>query len=147
VVEERTVNETIEKFGYPENVLKEYDHWVVLIRPKQVTAGCMVLACKETAGGMSEVSSEAFAELPVVTGELEVALKRAFAMEKINYILLMMVDKEVHFHVIPRYSEERQFSDCAFTDPGWPRHPDMKNAIPLNDEQFSALRQHLMDCW
>lgn len=141
------MNETIEKFGYPNTLLKEFEHWVVLLRPKQVTAGCMVLACKELAESMPEVSSEAFSELPVVTSELESALKRAFGMEKINYLLLMMVDKEVHFHVIPRYSEEKSFSDIAFSDPGWPKHPDMKNVIELTDEKFDALKQHLIDCF
>ncbi len=141
------MNDTIKKFGYPETLLKEYSHWVVLLRPEQVTAGCMVLACKEVAASMSEVSSTAFAELPIVTGELEASLKRALAMEKINYMLLMMVDKEVHFHVIPRYSEEKAFAGVTFSDPGWPKLPDMKNAVQMSDEQFTALHQHLADCW
>ena len=141
------MNDTIRKFGYPKNILKEYNHWVVLIRPKQVTAGCMVLVCKENAESMSEVSAEAFAELPIVTGELEAALKCAFAMEKINYILLMMVDKEVHFHVIPRYSEDKSFAGLLFSDPGWPKHPDMQNVIDMDEEQLASLQQHLIDCW
>ncbi len=141
------MNETIMKFGYPENLIKEYEHWVVLLRPKQITAGCLVLACKEEAGSMPEVSTEAFAELPIVTGELEAGIKKAFGMEKINYILLMMVDKEVHFHVIPRYSEDKNFAGTSFTDPGWPKHPDMQSVIPLSDEQFINLKQHLVDCF
>jgi hypothetical protein len=31
------MNETINKFGYPKTLLKEYKHWVVLLRPKQAT--------------------------------------------------------------------------------------------------------------
>jgi len=96
---------------------------------------------------MPEVSSDAYSELPIVTGELEAALRKAFGMEKINYILLMMVDKEVHFHVIPRYSEPKSFGDVEFTDPGWPKHPDMQSLATLTDEQFSALKQHIKDCW
>lgn len=140
------MNETILKFGYPENLLREYDHWVVLVRPVQLTAGCMVLACKEEAQSMAAVTPEAFAELPIVTGDIETCLRRAFGMEKINYIMLMMVDKEVHFHVVPRYSEDKAHAGATFTDPGWPALPDMKNAIELTDGQFADLRQFLKDC-
>lgn len=141
------MNETIKKFGYPDYLLKEYDKWVVLLRPKQVTAGCVVLACKENAESMSEVSQEAFSELPIVTGEIESALKKAFGMEKINYLMLMMVDKQVHFHVIPRYSENKTLGKLTYIDSGWPKHPDMKNVHELSEEDFKKLLLHLKDCW
>lgn len=32
-------NETILKFNYPDSLIREYDHWVVLLRPAQVTIG------------------------------------------------------------------------------------------------------------
>ena len=52
------MNPTIEKFGYPGTLLCEFDHWVVLLRPAQVTLGSLVLAAKGdaavTAGGGRE---------------------------------------------------------------------------------------------
>ncbi len=141
------MNDTINKFGYPETLLKKYKNWVVMLRPTQVTAGCMVLACKESAISMADVSAVAFAELPIVTGELEAALKKTFQMEKINYLCLMMVDKEVHFHVIPRYSENKEFAGVQFDDPGWAKAPDLGNVIEMTAEQFESLKKHLMDCW
>src|SRR3546814_2888106 len=33
------MNETIRKFGYPATLIREYDHWVVLLRPAQLTLG------------------------------------------------------------------------------------------------------------
>ena len=41
------MNSTIKKFGYSENLIKEYDYWVVLYRPQQVTIGSLLLICKE----------------------------------------------------------------------------------------------------
>ena len=43
--------------------------------------------------------------------------------ERINYLMLMMVDPNVHFHVIPRYSEARQWDGVEFPDAGWPGPP------------------------
>ncbi|MHA2250786.1 MAG: HIT family protein, partial [Candidatus Kariarchaeaceae archaeon] len=83
------MNETIMKFGYPETVIKEYNSWVVLLRPKQVTLGSLILACKEDAKSMGQVSSDAFSELTEITSNLETTLKGLFQYEKINYLLLM----------------------------------------------------------
>lgn len=40
------MNETILQFNYPASVIHEYDSWIVLMRPQQVTVGSLVLACK-----------------------------------------------------------------------------------------------------
>jgi len=144
---ETTMNETIEKFGYPDTLLGEYDHWVVLLRPGQITAGCMVLACKEEAERLPDVSAEAYGELPRVTGDLEAALSSSFAPQKMNYILLMMVDKYVHWHVIPRYDSPREMGGVTFEDSGWPRYPALSDAATLSDAQFAELHNLLRANW
>ena len=141
------MNETILKFDYPRTLLGEYDHWVVLLRPKQITAGSLVLACKEQATRLPEVSEKAFTELPRVTRELEAALKASFDFQKINYVLLMMVDKYVHFHVIPRYASEVKVNGVTFIDPGWPKHPDMTHVVDVTNDQFDGLLQLIKSKW
>ena len=140
-------HETILKFGYPQTLLHEYEHWVVLLRPKQVTVGSLVLACKEDAERVSDVSAEAFAEMKVVTTDVETALQKAFSYDKINYLLLMMVDKQVHFHVLPRYAEVRQVAGEAFTDAAWPGPPDVTQALDLTDGQLEAIGKSLRSHW
>jgi diadenosine tetraphosphate (Ap4A) HIT family hydrolase len=141
------VNSTITKFGYPDTLIREYEHWVVLLRQKQVTLGCLILACKGEATAFPDIPEAAFAELKQVTAEVEGALKRAFAFERVNYLILMMVDPHVHFHVIPRYSAPRSFAGVEFPDRGWPKHPDMLGATELPGNQFDALRDHLKAAW
>ena len=73
------------------------------------------LACIEDVASFGEVSIEAYQELRLITNEIEVTLKRAFnIMDKINYLALMMVDKEVHFHVIPCCFSSRKFNNEVF---------------------------------
>ena len=50
-------------------------------------------------------------------------LRRLVAYEKINYLMLMMVDRDVHFHVIPRYAGERVHEGVSFPDAGGPPFP------------------------
>ena len=35
------MNETARKFGYPASMVGDYDHWLVLLRPAQVTLGSL----------------------------------------------------------------------------------------------------------
>jgi diadenosine tetraphosphate (Ap4A) HIT family hydrolase len=141
------MNATMVKFGYPSSLLHEYASWVVLLRPAQPTLGSLVLACKEDATALGEVSSAAYAELSVVTAAIERALRRAFDFQKINYLALMMVDPHVHFHVIPRYSGPRDFTGLACADAGWPKAPDLSIALALTPAQMSALQAKLRSAW
>ncbi len=141
------MNSTIEAFGYPRTLLRELDHWVVLLRPRQATLGALILACKGEARAFADIPPAAFAELARATREIETTLRSAFACDKLNYLMLMMVDPEVHFHVLPRYATEREFLGAAFSDPGWPKVPDLGHANALTPEQFAALRQHLAAAW
>ena len=44
---------------------------------------------------------EAFRELHQISGDIERNLAAFRPFRKINYLMLMMVDKDVHFHVLP----------------------------------------------
>ena len=48
-----------------------------------------------------------------------------------NYLMLMMVDPYVHFHVLPRYREPQEFRAVTFADKGWPGTPDLASGITL----------------
>jgi diadenosine tetraphosphate (Ap4A) HIT family hydrolase len=39
--------------------------------------------------------------------------------------MLMMVDKQVHYHVIPRYERDTEFSGITWKDSGWPGVPNL----------------------
>ena len=141
------MNETMKAFNYPDSLVREYQHWVVLVRPKQATLGTLALVCKEQAEAFSSITPDAFIELKEAVIDIERALKKRFAYDKINYLMLMMVDRQVHFHVIPRYAGARDFAGVTATDPGWPKQPDMAETVPLSDAQLRALRDELRHIW
>lgn len=138
------MNPTIEKFGYPASLIREYDHWVVLLRPAQVTLGSLVLAAKSDAQAYSALPPEAYVEQGRVVAQIEEALQSFCAYEKINYLMLMMVDREVHFHVLPRYSGSRDFEGTDFPDHGWPGQPELGKAKSPPPEQADRIRKRLM---
>ncbi len=126
------MNATIEKFGYPATLVRDYRHWVLLIRPAQVTAGSLILAAKSEATAYGALPIDAFTEQGAIVAKIEKKLRDVVNMDKINYLMLMMVDPHVHFHIIPRYQGVRSFAGLDLADHGWPGPPDLKSAIELD---------------
>lgn len=136
------MNATIEKFGYPRTLIAEFDHWLVLLRPAQPTLGSLVLAAKGDATAFGDLPATAHAELKVATSGIESALGKAIGYDRINYLMLMMVDPHVHFHVIPRYEGDRHAAGLTISDAGWPSQPDLASAVKL-DSEADSLRDWL----
>ncbi|MCF2514267.1 HIT family protein [Sphingomonas sp. G124] len=141
------VNDTIRKFGFPETLVRDYEYWVLLLRPAQVTLGSLVLATKDDATAFGNLPAGAHAELARISAEVEAALSAAVDYQRINYLMLMMVDPHVHFHIIPRYEGSRTFENLEIWDKGWPGPPDLKSAETMPEEVFHRLRQRIMQFW
>jgi len=140
-------NATAAKFGHPETLVRAYRHWQVLVRPQQVTLGALVLVCTDAAKAFSQISGSAFAELAQVTADLDAALARAFAPDKLNYLMLMMVDPDVHFHVLPRYATARNFAGQEVKDNFWPKPADLTQPVEIDANLTSAVRDALIGAW
>jgi diadenosine tetraphosphate (Ap4A) HIT family hydrolase len=73
------------------------EHWVVLLRPAQLTLGTLVLCCKGAATSFGEVSAAAFAEQKLAVADIEACMmgSPSFGAKKMNYLMLMMKDPQV----------------------------------------------------
>lgn len=140
-------NPTALAFGYPGSKVAETDYWLILVRPKQPTFGSLVLVCKEAVQAFSQVSPAAFADLQVAVSGVERLLKAQVGYEKINYLMLMMVDKDVHFHVVPRYEGAREDEGRTFPDAGWPAAPALGAAVDLQPDAVERLARRFAQAW
>lgn len=131
-----------ETFGLEENLLGEFEHWTVLLRPKQVTPGSMVLIANRAINSMAKLRPAEGAELGKVCGALEAMLRERLGMDKINYLALMMVDAHLHFHVIPRFENDVHLANREWSDAAWPGPPDLTSATD-DAELLTTLRRVL----
>jgi len=138
------VNVTIQAFGYPDTVLKEYENWVVLLRPAQVTPGSVVIANKSKATFLGEINETEWSEFSQVSRDVELALINTFGAEKFNYLALMMKDPNVHFHVVPRYSKPVIFENETFEDKDWPLKTEL-GQIEMTEDTFKAIKAKLLE--
>lgn len=133
------MNETIRKFGYPATLISEWDYWVLLLRAAQPTLGSCILAAKSEATEFGSLEAAAFAELANIVPVVEQAVRDASNYARINWLMLMMVDPHVHFHVIPRYEGARRWADTDFVDHGWPGLPKLGDAVALDPTAIADL--------
>lgn len=140
-------NATMQKFGWPATMVAELDRWAVMLRPQQVTLGALVLASKEPVEAFGAVSPEGFAELGRAVAGIEEMLAAAVGHEKINYLMLMMVDRDVHFHVLPRYAGERTQGALTVRDAGWPGPPRLDAYLEPAPDAAGELIAHLRAHW
>lgn len=118
------------KFSHDTGEVLATEHWSVVIRRKQVTLGSLVLICKRHAESVGGLTPEEGADLPAAAAAIEQILGTAFQPDKLNYLALMMVDRHLHFHVIPRYDREITVHGYLFKDPNWGGPPRLDSETP-----------------
>lgn len=137
------ISQTLTKFQFPHSLIKSYQYWHLLLRPQQVTLGSLVLVCKENTECYSSISAEAAKEQHMIVQEVEHCLKSRFNYSKINYLMLMLVDPAVHFHIIPRYQQPVYFNNNDYQDSDWPNPPNLGKSLIIEDKHFHSLLQTL----
>ncbi len=125
-------------FDKKQNIIKEYKYWNLLIRNRNWTLGNCVVILKRHTEALSDATKEEMAEFSTVTKETEHALKKAFNYDKINWMLLMMNDNHVHFHIAPRYEKTKKFAGIEWTDTAWPA------MVKLFTEQKEQVSQEIL---
>jgi diadenosine tetraphosphate (Ap4A) HIT family hydrolase len=131
------------KFKLDELTISSHKHWVVSVRPVQVTLGSLVISLKRSCASLGDISKEEAAELSNVFRQVELILSRQFCFDKINYLALMMIDEHVHFHVFPRYATDREYHGVTISDPFWPGPITDFNLSACNDEVSRFLLSDL----
>lgn len=118
-----TLEDFKNKFLVEQYTIYETETWVWSLRPHQATIGSGVLSLKRLCTKFSDLTKEEFTDLNNIIKVIERTLEKAFNYDKINYLMLMMVDNHIHFHVIPRYKDKIFFTGVEWIDEGWPKVP------------------------
>ncbi|MCK7537555.1 MAG: hypothetical protein MZV63_44675 [Marinilabiliales bacterium] len=111
--------------------------------------GSGILSLNRYALQFSEVTINEMKDLGSLIFIIEKTMKKTFDYDIMNYLMLMMVDHHVHYHVIPRYNKPKQFGEVDWLDTGWPgipvisvnQHSDKTNILPLI---HSSIKQNLV---
>ncbi len=120
-----TFDEFKVKFKIEEFLIYDTEFWIWSLRPHQATLGSSILSLKREAIEFSNLNEEEFKDLGNIIRVIESTLKAAFGYDVINHLMLMMFDRYVHFHIIPRYKKANAFNSIEWIDVSWPGIPPL----------------------
>lgn len=141
------MNTTIARFNYPDALIREYRHWVVLIRPAQPTPLSCVIAARSEVTSLGALGKDAGAELPEVIRDYEAAVRSVLPAQKFNYLALMMVDPNPHFHAIPRYADTVRLMGVDYRDAAFPKPIDVLAGLEITVDVLANWRNLLAARW
>lgn len=131
------------KFKIEELLLTKVGGWSVSLRPEQVTLGSIILSLDRPCPTLAGITPQEGEELSGIFGIIEQLFRATFKPNKINYLALMMVDHQVHFHVIPRYQSSVFFEAVEYQDLSWPGPPNLLKNIQLSRSDIQNIYLHL----
>lgn len=129
------------KFRIEDLLIKRVGGWNISLRPVQITLGALILSLDRPCPDMGGLTFDESLELGEAFKVIQNLFTQTFKPDKINYLALMMVDHQVHFHVIPRYESERVFEEEKFADRDWPNPPDLFCSLELDSARIDRLKE------
>lgn len=136
--------EFMAKFNPEKNCVKEFEHWLVCVRAKQVTLGDAIILLRREVPSMAEMTAEESAELAQVIAWYEEKCKTLFGATKFNYVVAMMKDNFVHYHAFPRYKEATTWNGTEWVDQDWPRLVQFRD-VEVSEQMLGAINKALKD--
>jgi len=135
----------IEKFKVDSLQIFETDYWCWSLRPVQTTIGAGILSLKREEEHFSGITEDESKDLIKIVRVIENTLTKLFGYQRINYLMLMMVDLQVHYHTIPRYDKEISYFGKTWVDNDWPKPPTITGE-PTDDETLEKLLSAIKRC-
>ena len=129
-------------------LVKEYEHWAILVSNRVKTLGNCVVITKAHHERFSELDKQEMVEFNTVVKDLEKSLKKLWRFDEINWLMLMMKDHHTHFHVFPRYKEAREFAGIPWKDEFHPNilaQSKLEVDLPVLQKVRDSLREVLPD--
>jgi diadenosine tetraphosphate (Ap4A) HIT family hydrolase len=122
-------------------------HWTLFLNRDQNLLGRCYLRLNRPETDALNLDAAELMELWALARRVRDALSARWEPDHFNYAFLMNVDRQVHFHVIPRYKARREFAGGSFADPTFGAHytvaPDRHLDEAAYDAIIAALRQRL----
>jgi len=129
------------KFQIKELFITKVGNWNISLRPKQITIGSLILSLNRKCPEMTNLTLEEGKDLVRSFQVIQELMNKSFKPEKLNYLALMMVDQQVHFHVIPRYEKAIEFDNVFYKDKDWPKPPILSDKIDFSVKQLFRIKK------
>lgn len=133
------LSEFKKKYKTKEYEIFETKFWKWSLRPHQATLGSGILSLKRHCSKFSDLNLEEYEDLNNIVKVIEPTLFKVFKYDVVNYLMLMMFDNHVHYHIIPRFKEPIIFNGIVWQDSEWPAVPSLVGENISNKEAVEII--------
>lgn len=123
----------------PRFLIASATHWAVCLNESQDLLGRCYLLLKRPETDALALTGDELAELWSLARDTRDALRRLWEPDHFNFALLMNVDPQVHFHILPRYRVRREFAGGTFVDPTFGGHYNVTPERTLESAGYDAI--------
>lgn len=135
-----------EEINYEKYPLRKYNFWTIYLHYNQAYLGrCYVALNREgNPDPYLETTNEEKAELEIIIADIHKALDRLYQPDIYNYANFRNTWLRCHWHVIPRYKEERVIDGQKFADNIWGRNYAPYNKdLTISSQLFEKIQKDL----
>lgn len=132
------------RFNRKELFIKEFNYWILMLRPVPITIGSCIILLKRECFSLGEVTKEEFSEFSHVCNYFEEKCKSLYGAVKFNYHADMMKDSFVHFKAIPRYDKQITRHGMNFIDKDWPLTEKLTKT-EVSEEILQKVRKDFLE--
>ncbi len=132
------------RFNRKDLFLKEFQYWVLLLKPVPVTLGTSIILLKRECSSFSDITPEEMGEFCDVCKYFESKCRSLYGAVKFNYHANMMREEFVHFHVIPRYDRKVERYNMVWEDKEWPIKCSASYKTEVSDSVLYAIKNDFL---
>jgi len=116
----------IEKYNLSDNVIFETTHWSWILNNNQSTIGSSFLVLKRDCTSFNETLIDEMNDFKFISSLIEKVFAKAFNIKKVQFLKLMMIDQQLHYHIVPRHEEPINIFNFEWKDNDWPGLPNLE---------------------
>lgn len=127
----------VEKDDWSKLWIAKINGWTISATGDQHVLGSLILfPPRKFEGSLADLTDMELIEFKNVAKLCEQILKTTFESEWFNYSQAGNVVKSLHIHLMPRYSDDKDFQGYTFTDKGWGRLMEYRKPEELPDKDI-----------
>jgi len=128
-----------------ELLIKKFNYWTVYLNDNQSYLGrVFIVLNRHGLEDTLQLTKEEWVELKEVFDRLTGIFKLLYNHDLMNYFVLQQKDRNhFHFHLVPRYKDNRQVYGEEFEDERWGKAPIPSPKKELNKEILIKIKEDI----
>ncbi len=136
-----------QEIDYTKYIIKDFIYWRVYLHMSQIYLGRCYIALKRDGNldPYTDTTEAERTELQSIIVKIQQALIKLYQPDMFNYANLRNVWHHCHWHIIPRYKEQRVMNGQRFVDENWGKnYAPIRSDFHASDQLLNKMKTDLL---